>query len=589
MDKIKFRLMKNMLIIIFLPLLFLVIGCEKDLTKEPPFISENVVFEDENLVESYMAELYESSQFQVAYGQDMAMYAAAAAENICFANWQVPNDTYRRIYSAETGPGPLDDWNYELIRNINYLLENIGDSESLDQDYITAKIAEARFLRAWEYFNMAKRWGGVPIITTVQSPDTPKEELYVPRNSEEEVYNFINDELNAILPVYNDAKTGNNGRVDKYAVLMLLSRSNLYAASVARNGTLGPNGLTGISAGNANSYFQMSYDASKDIVDSGMFRLINDNADKVSNYASIFLNEGNDEIILAEIFEPFIKGHALDHRAHPQGFGSSWNSNFPVIYDFVELFDFVDGSSGKIDRSLLNESNEWDIDEFFGNRDPRFRASVFYPESPFQGKKVYFHYKTIYDGGTMESDDTGATFTTVNGEEWPGASPPRNRRNTSLLLRKRVNENDLVPQDASSGQDYVIFRYAETLLNMAEAAFYLGRTDEALNLINQIRDRAGMPLRTEITEDYIRQERQVELSFEDHRYWDLIRWRVAPEVLSVRTKGLEFAYNLDTDKYIITLKDAENAIRVFEPKRVYLPFSLDRLASNPNLMQNPEY
>ena len=99
-----------------------------------------------------------------------------------------------------------------------------------------------------------------------------------------------------------------------------------------------------------------------------------------------------------------------------------------------------------------------------------------------------------------------------------------------------------------------------------------------------------MPLRSEITEDFIRQERQVELAFEEHRFWDLIRWRIATEVLgNVRTKGLVFRYNLDTDMYNITLKNAEGDIRQFGEERYYLPFSQERLAENPNLVQNPGY
>lgn len=567
-------------------------GCEEDLSKTPDFISETQVFQDKSLTESYVSNLYQRLDFQNGIYVEMATKNAVGAENIGFANWQEPNQASTRLYTEVTGPGPLDNWKYAAIRDMNYLLENIGSSTALEPEYVEDIVAEVRFLRAFEYFEMAKRFGGVPLITQVQNQDDSTEELYVSRSSEKEIYDFIYEETEDILSQYDGAKTGAGGRVDKYTVLMLQSRAMLYAASIARNGEVQLDGLLGIPSELANSYYQKSYDASKEIIDSGMFRLIDDYGDdKVANYASIFTEGVNDETIFAELFEPFIKGHHWDHFAIPAGFSATWNSNFPVLYDFVEMFDFVDGRSGKIDRSQFNAGNEWDIDDFFGNRDPRFRAAVFYQEAPFQGKKVFLHTSTLYteNGEQKESTKEGDIFTTINGDNIPGAGPRRNRVNTALLLRKRVDEDATEPQYNSSGQDYIVFRYAETLLNLAEAGFYLGNSTEALDALNQIRERAGMPLLSEATEENIRHERQVELCFEDQRYFDLVRWRIAEDYLSLRTKGLILRYNLDTDKYIVTLKNAENQEREFEPQRYYLPFGQGRLADNPNLVQNPGY
>ncbi|GAA4295179.1 RagB/SusD family nutrient uptake outer membrane protein [Aestuariibaculum suncheonense] len=566
-------------------------GCEDQLIKDANFISENVVFESEPLTEAYIANLYSRLQFQYAENQNMGMWAAVGAEHTNYADWQAPNHAVLRSFSEARGPGDLDYWNYSLNRDINFLLEKIESSENLEPEYIRSKMAEARFLRAFNYFEMVKRFGGVPIITRVQNRDDAYDELYLPRNTEQEVYDFIYNETQAILGDFDDERIGANGRVDKYTVLMLQSRAMLYAASIAKNGNVGPNGVTGINASSATSYFQKSYDASKAVINSGQFILINSGTDKVSNYASIFLTEGTDnkETIFAEVWEPVIKGHGLDNYAYPAGFGASWNSNFPVLYDFVELFDFTDGRSGKIDRGLLTASNEWDINDFFGNRDPRFRASVFYPECEFKGERVWFHTKTILaDGSSVNS--TSTKVTRLDGTEMPQASEPRNRRNTSLLRRKKVDGDNPTPVSGYSGQDYIIFRYGETLLNFAEAAFYLGETSEALDAINQIRDRAGMPLRTEVTEGNIRHERQVELCFEDHRFWDLIRWRTAQQYLDgVRTKGLVFNYKLETDTYVITLKNAETQVRSFGTERFYLPFSSSRLGDNPKFVQNPGY
>ncbi|WP_373523545.1 RagB/SusD family nutrient uptake outer membrane protein [Aquiflexum sp.] len=581
--------MKNNIYILILSLI--TFSCFDNLDKEPDFISENLVFEDQNLTEAYIADLYERINFQRGREVPMGTRSAVGAEHIAFANWQEPNIAATRQYIAETGPGPLDRWLYTPIRDMNFLLEEIGSSTSFSEQYINLKKAEVRFLRAFAYFEMVKSFGGVPLVLSVQDIDEPRENLLVSRDKEEDVYDFIFNELEEVKNIFDSNKTGANGRADRYAALMLQSRAMLYAASIARNGSIDLDGVVGIPSGRENEFYQKSYNASKEIIDSGLFQLYDQNPDKVQNYRNIFLDEGNNEMIFVEIFEPFIKGHDLDFMAFPAGFNATWNANWPVLYDFVELFDFVDGRSGQIDRSQFNNQNLWDIDDFFGNRDPRFRASVFYPEAEFQGRKVFFHSNTVYfeNGNRVVSTQEGQNFQTINGETFPGAAPQRNRVNTGLLLRKRVDGSNTLPQVANSGQDYVIFRYAETLLNLAEAAFYLNLNGESLDAINQVRVRAGMPVYTSIDENRIRKERQVELCFEDQRYYDLVRWRIADQVLSVRTAGMVFSYHLEEDQYAITLRNAENLLRVFEPRRYYLPFGLNRLAQNSNLVQNPGF
>ncbi len=329
-------------------------------------------------------------------------------------------------------------------------------------------------------------------------------------------------------------------------------------------------------------------------MDSG-FTLYNKDPDKVANLIALFQDEGNDEVIFAEVYEPFIKFHSLDRLATPQGFKASWNSNFPVFYDIIEKFGFVEGSAlSSISRNQLTEANSWDINEFFGERDPRLRAAVYYPEYPWQGGTVYFHTSTTYtENGQQKTETNRNVILDRNGQDWPAASPPRNVRNTSLLLRKRVNENNTDPISGSSGQDYYIFRLGEILLNHAEAAYYLPSVDNqvALDDLNKLRDRAGMPELTEVTEDNIRNERQVELAFEDHRYWDIVRWRIAQSELDgTSLKGLVFKYNLDTNRYTITLKNGESFVRAFGPERYYMPLDLSWTVDNPNLLpNNPGY
>jgi hypothetical protein len=420
--------------------------------------------------------------------------------------------------------------------------------------------------------------------------------MYPKRHTEKEIYDFIYSELEEAIKLFSDDKVGARGRADKYAALALESRAMLYAASIARNSQVQLDGVVGIPASEAQGYYQKSYNASKAIMDTKKFSLYNKYpTDPEKNYAQLFLDEGNDEVIFAEIFEPVTKGHDFDLLATPQGYDASWNANYPVFYDFVEKFEFVDGRA-PISRSELTTAKTWDIKEFFGKRDPRFRASVFYPECVYRDLPVYFHSKTTWTENGVTKTSTSATqIINYNGKQWPGAGQPRNIKSTRLLMRKKINPSNIAPPDGgnSSGQDYYVFRYGEILLNHAEAAFYLNKKDEALTDINDIRQRVGMPVRTEATEDNIRLERQCELCFEDHRYWDLVRWRIAQSVIDgVRTVGLKFEYNLDTDRYNITTIAAsfpEPNARTFGTERYYLPFNQARLSDNPNLVQNPGY
>lgn len=587
--------MKKILYIL-LTMITVLVSCESDLIKEPDFISEASIFEVKELTEAYLANVYRDMPFINLAGQSgngVGLLSAVGMEHTNFATWQTPNWGVNRVYSQAAGAGPLDYWPYSNLRDVNYILEGIVNSSSLDPLYINAKVAEAKFLRAFMYFELVKRYGGVPLITKVLNNDAPNEEMFPVRNTEKEIYDFIYSELNDAINLFSDDKTGAAGRADKYTALALQSRAMLYAASISRNGQVQLDGVVGIPSGDAQSYYQKSYDASVLLMNAG-FSLYNKSDDKEKNYSDLFLDEGNDEVIFAEVFEPIIKGHDLNYMGTPQGYDASWNANFPVFYDFIELFEFEDGSPS-ISRSELSPTNTWDINHFFGKRDPRFRASVFYPESVYRGETVYFHSKTTYtEGGVVKTSTNPNEIINYGGKLWQGAAYPRNIKSTSLLLRKKLDPTDTAPTIRTSGQDYYVFRYGEILLNHAEAAFYLSKPGEALTDINLIRDRAGMPARNVATEENIRLERQFELCFEDHRFWDLIRWRTAVNVMDgVRTQGMNFQYNLDTDRYIITLRNAsfpEPNPRSFGTERYYLPISQGRISDNANLLpNNPGY
>lgn len=137
---------------IFIPLcMFLLFSCEDQLTKVPNFISEDNIFESKPLTEAYIAKIYQDLRF-INFGGDngynVAMIPAVGGEHICFADWQSPNTTYQRTYSAAAGDGPIGYYPWGNIRDANYVIENIAKSTSFEQDYIDSKTAEAKYLRA---------------------------------------------------------------------------------------------------------------------------------------------------------------------------------------------------------------------------------------------------------------------------------------------------------------------------------------------------------------------------------------------------------------------------------------------------------
>lgn len=578
--------MKNTVYLILL-VSFATLSCDDFLDKEPlDVITDAVVWEDPALINAYLADLYDRVDFieirgNVAEQTSFAMIASMGGEGRSFGTHHQSYGASTNVLSASGLYSELNYWVYQNIRDCNYFLERIQESP-LDASIINQRAAEVRFLRAYMYFQMGIRWGGVPIITVPQAIDAPADEIFVSRNSEKEVYDFVLNEMteiSQILPEENE-----RGRPSKFAAMALKSRAALYAASIARYGNQQLNGLLGFNSGEASTYAQISYDASKDIIESGYHALYEELPDPSENFGQLFLDESsaNKEVIMAEVYD-FSKNraHAYTMRATPHDFSNTWAS-MNYHYDFIERFEFADGSPGNsVSRSELT-SQDWAVDEIFSNRDPRFVATVFYPESNWQGGKSYYHRRTIRDGVTY------TTGTDENG--FPYASTTRNNIRTGLMVRKRTNPAIYPENLYNDDTDYIIFRLGEIYLNLAEAAFYLGRDSEALTALNRVRERAGMPPKTSIDEDIIQNERLVELSWENHSYWDIRRWRIAKELLDgVRLKGCQFTYMYDTKKYKIDLVNSEGVARTFQDHNYYLPLGIGKTSENPNIVENPGY
>jgi hypothetical protein len=440
---------------------------------------------------------------------------------------------------------------------------------------------------------MVKRYGGVPIITKVQSLSDPQSELYPARDKEAAVYDFILSETDAAANDLPEDVTGDAlGRPSKYAALALKSRAALYAGSIAEFGTVALDGVVGIPAGNANTYYQACYDASNAIITSGKYKLYNIDADKAVNFRNIFLVKNNSEAI-------FVKRH--DNVNNFTG-GNGWSIDFfncprpqawtRGLYDqayleLAESFEHVDGTPGTLDRTAIQQGL-WATEDLWANKDPRFFGTFYTQNTMWKGKKLDFHRGVRLADGTIQTDGS------VNGIL---ANGDQDYEGTGIGIIKYLDENHDNMAGANSGwptssQDWQIFRYAEILLNYAEAAFELGKTTDASGAINQIRDRAGIAPLGMVTRDNIRHERRIELAFEGHRYWDLRRWRTAVADLSKPLSGIRYILDIQTGKYqlkVVNNVDGTSNVPQFRPENYYFPITIQRTSNNPKLVENPGY
>ena len=478
------------------------------------------------------------------------------------------------------------------MRKINEFLEKIPASP-LSAGEVKAKVAEARFLRAFCYFAMVKRYGGVPLITAVQNISDPQSSLYPARATEQQVYDFIIAEIDASANDLPEVVTAENlGRPSKYAALALKSRAALYAGSIAQFGTVELGGVVGIPTAMAQKYYQESYDASQAIISSGKFALYNGDANKVTNFRNIFLVKNNSEVIFAKRHDAVNalsggNGWCVDFFNCPRPQAWSRGLYEQTYLEFAESFEHIDGTSGKLDRAAL-QNKLVTTDELWANKDPRFFATFYTQNTSWKGTKLDFHAGLRLPDGTIKTDGAYNAIQATGDQDYQG---------TGIAILKFLDESHDNMAGSNSGwatsaQDWILFRYAEILLNQAEAAFELGKTGDALTSINLVRARAGIAALGSVTRDQIHNERKVELAFEGHRYWDVRRWRTAVNDLSIRWSGIRYILDVTSGKYLIQFidnVDGTSRIPQFRQENYYLPITNGRTANNPKLVENPGY
>ena len=608
------RYMKNASIIILLCLL--IASCDDWLERDSKtIVSEEQVWNDSKQILALLANYYDRLPSLSGFSGNMNL-----GSYFDDASWSGTGNANNQLISYAYSFAQY--WNYTFIRNINLAIENLNKYSVLPENEKKQFDAEFRFIRSFVYFELVKRMGGVPLITSqlVYDYSGDASNLQFPRAKESEIYDFIGNEIDAIENVIGNE--GSVTRANKYTALSLKSRAMLYAASLAKYNNLMPepiktaNGEVGIEASKANGYYQKSLEASKKIITSRAYSLYNKNADLGENFYEMLITKtGNAEIIFAKDYSATLgKRHYFTYNniargAREESMGSSFIT--PVL-NLVESYEYLDGSPGTL-KNKTSDGSDYiyynNLSDIFKNKDARLYGTVVYPGTKFRGIDIDLQAGVkVWNGTgyeTVEGSSIGINYT--DGGLLVGTSGPHRSiemvSNTGFNLRKMVSTAPMASgQVVLADNWWPWFRLGEIYLNAAEAAFELN-LPEATNHINTLRERAGFPADsiTNLTIDIIRNERRVELAFEDHRYFDLKRWRIAHELWDGNTSNPNamlyalYAYRIvhpgspNNGKYVFEKLVAPRFVnpRYFQMGNYYSSIATSVMTNNPKIIPNP--
>ncbi len=466
---------------------------------------------------------------------------------------------------------PEGNWDamYTGIRKCNVFLENatverLDDykynlDEERDGDQYYPKLlaaleyerAEARFLRAYFYFELIKRYGGVPLITDSEMVDYEAGSFNLNRSSFTDCKSFIVTELNAIIPKLpvvhdsGDGLQGETGRATKGTAMALKSRLLLYAASPLFNSS------------NDVNLWKQAANAAADVIDEDIYSL-------EGNFENLFTKSNSNELI----FERRVgNSNSFERANYPIGYDGGNTGTCPS-QNLVDAFEMVETG-----LPISDANSGYDPNMPYNGRDPRLNTTVLHNESNWAGRTV-----EIWEGGL-------------------DASPILNATKTGYYLKKYLNSSVKIGagQDITQRHTWYIFRFGEIYLNLAEAMneAYGPETDPdavgmtALDAVNRIRNRAGMPdFPTGLSKDAFRiklqNERRVEFAFENQRYWDVKRWKIGSQAFGGNLLGVTIQ-KVGENQFNYTTKVVES--RTYAEKMNLYPIPFTEVVKA-NLAQN---
>jgi hypothetical protein len=641
---------KYILLIVFLAATS---ACRKLNIPPKNIIEDPDVFSSPQGIQAYMARLY--SELPI---EDFR-YSPQRGLNFFWIISPTPATTGEALSRDQTSSMQenLGGWNwafwsgsYTVIRDCDYFIQTLpAYAKNFSTAQVNAWLGEAYFVRGMTYFALVKRVGGVPIVNTVLNylPGSSVDDLKIPRSSEQAVWDQVGSDFDfaiANLPAIN-TDYGDGSRANKYVAAAFKSRAMLYAGSIAKYNTITlfdaqKNQLCGMPASLAAGYFQKAYDAAKQL--DGIYSLYlaswssTDKNAQYQNFVNLFSDAASKENIFVREYNFPNSVHGYDaynvprQLIGPNGYSSEVN---PTL-NFVEMFGGIpknaDGTIKTLDASghYILYNNTMDL---FANVEPRLRATVILPGDAFKGQNIEIRrgiYTASAAGGISPLLPAGSKSqypltnlvisSTVNQTAYQlpdgtlmnpaGLSGIFTGDQTCAIsgfsVRKWLNPNLPTSQalENNETQTWIEMRYAEVLLNRAEAAVELAslgqsgssNISDAYNIVNEIRSRAGAtPLASagNAVIDTIRMERRKELAFENKTYWDLKRWRIFnKEQNGTIYKILMPFYSSQAGKYFFDSRtDERNDVYSYDTRWYYEQIPQSAISKSTNIIQNPGY
>lgn len=526
--------------------LLLVAACKPDFLEREATdaIPEEKVFEDPALMQ-----LFVNNMYMDVPSFDFGLYDNITDESRCYWGGG-PLNVVQGQWFADNNP--MEYWPYAAIRKANMFLSRVDESPIDDEEKLTL-VGQVKFLRAMQYFNMIQRYGGIPIIT---EPQDLTDDLFVKRATTDESFAFVVKELEEaadLLPDSYGSLSVDVGKANRYSAKALLGRVYLFWASPLFN----PTGDM--------TRWEKAAEINKEVIDADVYQLHDD-------FRRIMLDKNNEEEVFSVQFLKPFREHGWDSWAMPDSRSKQSAVARSPLQEFVDAFEMKNG------KGINEEGSGYDPANPYVGRDPRFDATLIVNGSTFgfQGLPVYMYVGAPIDGINLP-------YATITG----------------YLMRKGTDEsNSDYYGNAGSDQNWPELRFAEVLLNYAEARNEaLAAPDQSVyDAVERIRQRAGLnpyqlPQGLDKAEmrEKVRHERYIELAFEQKRYWDLRRWKIALETLHGKTFHAMYITRQANGSYTYEAKPATQGPYVFQEKMYFMPIPQREIEKNPNLEQNPDW
>ncbi|RYY30461.1 MAG: RagB/SusD family nutrient uptake outer membrane protein [Sphingobacteriaceae bacterium] len=566
----------------FFGLLFLlfVFSCKKDSflsQTQTTNLSETTVFADSANTVAFLSNIYSNIGFSFNPGRFGNGGLDASSDEA-----EVYSTTGSTALAFETGTinaavvtNGAYNTSYTNIRAINQFLKNLPGAP-IRAFTKTQYKAEARFLRAWYYAILLKHYGGVHLVG--DSIYNYTEKIPAKRNTYAECVDYITSECDAAaldLPLTQSGVS--YGRATRGSCLALKSRVLLYAASPLFNGNTIGSGNTADLVGYptySKERWKLAQDAALAVIGTGAYKLNVDNSKAGFGFQSLFTLRFNTEYIFALMRPSNVDFESLWDP--PTRTGA--NGAFP-LQGLVDAFPMtVTG------LPITDPTSGYDPTKPYSGRDPRLEYSIIHDQSPLQNRlSAGFSPVNIFVGN-YNGISTGPDAVYVG---------TRTGYYTNKMMDPNAVANDFTHV---SQRCWPLMRYAEILLNYAEAANeYEGPglpSGNVYTAVESIRQRAGLVgyrlplgLSQSAMRTYIQNERRIELAFEEHRFWDVRRWKIADQTENILTVGMEVNRNGTSVVY----KPFAVRKRNFRTAMYLWPFPQSEVAKSPELIQNPGY